>query len=68
MKKLLALVFIALLVFPVMLYAHPGHGSTGGYTIIHYLVEPGHIVSKAIALVFIVCIILSARSQWKRKL
>jgi hypothetical protein len=68
MKKLLAVLFIALLAFPVMLFAHPGHGSTDGYTIIHYLVEPGHIMSKAIVLIFIVCIILSLTSQWKRKL
>jgi hypothetical protein len=68
MKKLLGVLLVALLVFPVMLYAHPGHGSTGGYTIIHYLVEPGHIISKVIALVFIVFIILSIRFQWKRKL
>ena len=23
-------------------FAHPGHGSTGGYTITHYFVEPEH--------------------------
>jgi hypothetical protein len=26
----------------VFAFAHPGHGVTGGFTIIHYIVEPVH--------------------------
>jgi hypothetical protein len=43
MKKL---VFTSLVtvVAPLIIYAHPGHGNTDGYTIIHYFVEPVHAV------------------------
>lgn len=27
---------------PLSMIAHPGHGETEGFTIIHYLVEPIH--------------------------
>ncbi len=33
------------------LFAHDGHGHTGGYTIIHYLTEPVHAVSLVLAFV-----------------
>jgi len=38
--------FIILLVFafPLISSAHPGHGETEGYTIIHYFTEPMHAV------------------------
>ncbi len=40
MKKISMMGLIALL--PVLAFAHPGHGDTGGYTIIHYFVELPH--------------------------
>lgn len=40
MKKLA--VFLSVL--PVAAWAHPGHGTTDGYTIIHYFTEPQHAV------------------------
>jgi hypothetical protein len=42
MKKI-AVLFL-LVAAPLIIYAHPGHGSTDGYSIIHYFVEPTHAV------------------------
>jgi hypothetical protein len=46
MKKFIAvtlMIFVAFL--PEILLAHPGHGGhEGGYTIIHYFIEPMHAV------------------------
>lgn len=46
MKKIaIALSLFATLVAPLITLAHPGHGETDGYTIIHYFVEPMHAVA-----------------------
>lgn len=29
---------------PLLALAHPGHGETEGYTIIHYFTEPQHLL------------------------
>ncbi len=42
-KNIFCLCFI-LLCIPFISLAHPGHGETDGYTIIHYFVEPMHAV------------------------
>jgi hypothetical protein len=41
MKKIL---IAASLLAPFMSFAHDGHGITGGFTITHYFVEPGHAI------------------------
>ena len=41
MKKITAILAI---LFPVLTWAHPGHGDTDGYTIIHYFSEPQHAI------------------------
>jgi hypothetical protein len=43
MKKI-ALASLLTAIIPAISFAHPGHGTTGGYTIIHYFVEPQHAV------------------------
>lgn len=43
MKKTILALFVAIIV-PSAIYAHPGHGGTDGYTIIHYFVEPAHAI------------------------
>ena len=43
MKKFLIISF-AILLIPFICLAHPGHGSTDGYTITHYFVEPQHAI------------------------
>jgi hypothetical protein len=39
MKKYIA---VLVLFLPLFSLAHPGHGNTDGYTIIHYMTEPVH--------------------------
>jgi hypothetical protein len=34
----------AVILFPLASWAHPGHGGTDGYTIIHYFTEPQHAI------------------------
>lgn len=41
MKKIFA---AAALVMPLVTMAHPGHGESNGYTIIHYFTEPQHAI------------------------
>lgn len=41
MKKIL---IAASLLAPFIGFAHDGHGVTGGFTITHYFVEPGHAI------------------------
>jgi len=45
MKKIaFTLTLLLFIVTPLITLAHPGHGGTDGYTIIHYFVEPMHAV------------------------
>lgn len=41
MKKIIA---SAAVLMPLITMAHPGHGGTDGYTIIHYFTEPQHAI------------------------
>ncbi len=41
MKKFIA---SAAVLMPLVTMAHPGHGGTDGYTIIHYFTEPQHAI------------------------
>jgi hypothetical protein len=50
MKKYISLSAGLLLAsLPLATFAHPGHGETDGYTIIHYFVEPAHAVVTVLA-------------------
>lgn len=45
MKKIAtSLCFLLMLILPFITMAHPGHGETEGYTIIHYFTEPMHAI------------------------
>lgn len=44
MKKILAVLSFLIAGAPFISFAHPGHGDTDGYTIIHYFKEPVHAV------------------------
>jgi hypothetical protein len=51
MKKIIvAALSLFVLCLPLVSSAHPGHGGTDGYTIIHYFVEPMHAVVAISAL------------------
>jgi hypothetical protein len=45
MKKVLSLLLLA---SPFVSFAHEGHGHTGGFTIIHYFIEPMHLMTYAL--------------------
>jgi hypothetical protein len=62
MKKITCLLAASL---PILAFAHPGHGGSDGYTIIHYFSEPQHaIISLA---VMAAAIVLIVRERNKRK-
>jgi hypothetical protein len=43
-KSIIAALSLFILCTPLISIAHPGHGETDGYTIIHYFTEPMHAV------------------------
>ena len=47
MKKILSFL---LLMLPVALFAHPGHGEGDGYTITHYFTSAQHVIVGSVAL------------------
>ena len=60
MKKLAA--FMATLL-PLFTMAHPGHGNTDGYTIIHYFLEPQHAIITLSIIAVVALIILRERKK-----
>jgi membrane protein implicated in regulation of membrane protease activity len=62
MKKFI-LPVLTVLVLPVFVMAHHGHGTTDGFTITHYFTEPVHLIT--IAGVAVVSLLFIRR--WIRK-
>jgi len=62
MKKI-AFAAVVIAFAPLVGFAHPGHGSTDGYSIIHYFVEPVHAVITYSILLFAVIYIWYTRRQ-----
>ncbi len=59
MKKIsIKLASILAMLMPLSIMAHPGHGghdNEGGYTIIHYFIQPSHaIVSFAVLAITVI--------------
>lgn len=44
-------------IFPFAASAHPGHGGTDGFTIIHYMREPEHIALGILVLAFVYAVV-----------
>jgi hypothetical protein len=44
MKKMIVIVSVLFTGQPFISEAHPGHGTTGGFTITHYFTEPVHVI------------------------
>jgi hypothetical protein len=63
--KIIVFALLATAVAPLIIYAHPGHGSTDGYSIIHYFVEPVHAVVTwgALAVAFIYILATRKKNQ-----
>ncbi len=62
MRKFIAACSFFILMIPFAGVAHPGHGETGGFTIIHYFTEPLHIFAWLSVLIAIAVFI-----QYKHK-
>lgn len=60
MKKVISAIGAIL---PLAAAAHPGHGSTDGYTIIHYMKEPQHIVLGVLIIGFVVLLAKAKRNS-----
>lgn len=49
---------------PLIALAHPGHGETGGYTIIHYFSEPQHaLVTLGVVVLTTVFVVRERRKK-----
>jgi hypothetical protein len=64
MKKIIFSLILFALVLPIISIAHPGHGTTEGYTITHYFTEPMHLV---ISLSVIIAVVVYVRNLGKNK-
>lgn len=62
MKKTIAATAALL---PLAAMAHPGHGETDGYTIIHYFTEPQHALVTLGAVILTVLFVLTERKRKK---
>ena len=59
------MIFITFL--PEVLLAHPGHGGhEGGYTIIHYFIEPMHAVVTIGCIVAVIAFVRMSRNKSKQ--
>ena len=67
MKKLVASIITIIVCIPIFSFAHPGHGETGGYTIVHYLTEPVHAVIAMGVLIAVAAYIRQLRKSKQTK-
>lgn len=65
MKKLLSL--FVMLAATSAAFAHPGHGTTGGFTITHYITEPVHALPLLFAIVLGIVLIRRERKSIANK-
>ena len=66
MKKIAAFVLV-MMVMPFIVLAHPGHGDTDGYTIIHYFTEPVHAITTFTILISSVAYLMYKRKAGENK-
>lgn len=61
--------FFLLLAFlsSISVFAHPGHGSSDGFTITHYFVEPEHALLLLTGLALVVILVRKFRSMPEKK-
>ena len=60
MKKTLAMLLV---LFPVILEAHPGHGVGIGHEIFHYIISPYHM---GLAIILVALMLILVKSSPKR--
>lgn len=66
MKKIISLFSLTALLMPLITLAHPGHGDTDGYTIIHYFREPIHAVIPLIVFIAIIAYIHMLEKRYQK--
>ncbi len=57
----------ALAIFPSVIFAHPGHGTTDGYTITHYFTETPHVLVSLSVMTVAVLIVKLLRDRKKQR-
>ncbi len=67
MRKLLPFASVLFLLIPMLVTAHEGHGSTEGYTITHYMVEPVHFAIPVLLIAGIAFLVFRMRKAVKNK-
>ena len=48
---------------PFFASAHPGHGDTEGYTIIHYFTEPQHLIVTGLLMITTIVLVKYIRRE-----
>ncbi len=68
-KKHITSLFVLLMLFVAAanVWAHPGHGETGGHSLMHYLIEPFHSLPLIGVIVLSVVIFLMMYSRRKKR-
>lgn len=66
MKNVLAILCLCLLL-PMLSIAHPGHGSDEGFSIIHYMLEPIHLLVSLIVIAATVYAIIAMNRNRKEQ-
>ncbi|MDN3655245.1 hypothetical protein QWZ08_06405 [Ferruginibacter paludis] len=65
MKKMIAILSLLFTGGPFISEAHPGHGSTEGFTITHYFTEPVHVI-VSLSIIVAAAIFIRYRSAVKQ--
>jgi hypothetical protein len=66
MKRLLPFASVLFIMMPMLVTAHEGHGSTDGFTVIHYIVEPEHFALPILLIAGIAFLVIRMRKTVKK--
>ncbi len=58
---------LLMLTLPLFTMAHPGHGDTDGYTIIHYFTEPMHAIITLGSFVLVFAVLRFLKNKQSQK-
>ena len=62
-RTAITLGMLTLFMAPLFTMAHPGHGESEGYTIIHYFTEPMHAIITLGSLVTVAVVVYFSRRK-----
>jgi hypothetical protein len=66
MKRLLPFASLLFILMPMLVTAHEGHGSTEGFTVTHYFVEPEHFALPLLLIAGIAFLVIRMRKVVKK--